>query len=245
MKEELKQFGLTENESKVYLALVELDSSTATPIRNKTDLHTSRVYEALNSLIEKGLVSYFLKNNTKHFKAQTPSVMLDILDEKKENLKKLIPEIKLLSNKKENDYSVSLYEGYKAFKQLYDHLLLKLKPKDEILVFGAQPESADFLSRTFFKQYSKIRLKRKVKMRIIFNHNAKETAKEYSKMPFTIAKVLPKGRIVPTAMDIYPDKVSILLSKEKPIVFHIDCKEVAESYKQYFEFLWDGSVDLK
>jgi HTH-type transcriptional regulator, sugar sensing transcriptional regulator len=244
MKEELKKFGLTENESRVYLALVELGDSTATPIRNKTDLHTSRVYESLSSLIEKGLVSYFLKNNVKHFKSQDPDVMLDILDEKREQLKKIMPQIKGLSNKKETDYSVSLYEGYKSFKQLYDHLLFKLKKGDEILVFGAQPESADFLSRTFFKQYGQIRINKKVKMRIIFNHNAKKTAKEYSKLPFTNVRILPKEKIIPTAMDIYPDKVSILLSKDKPIVFHIDCREVAQSYKQYFEFLWRGSSKI-
>jgi hypothetical protein len=45
-------------------------------------------------------------------------------------------------------------------------------------------------------------------------------------------------------MDIYPEKVSVILLKEKPIVFHIDCKEVAQSYKAYFELLWDISKDV-
>jgi len=238
MKEELKKFGLTENETKVYLALFELGEATATPIRNKTDLHTSRVYEALNSLIEKGLVSYFLRNNVKNFKAQDPDVMFDILDEKREELLKIVPEIKLLKEKKGSNYGVSLYEGYKAFKQIYDHSLFGLKNGEDILVLGAQPESAHFLGHTFFKQYNQRRIKKKINMKIIFNYDALDTAKEYDKMAFTKAKVLPKGTIVPAAMDIYPNNVSILLLKEKPLVFHIDCKEVSDSYKTYFEFLW-------
>ncbi len=238
MKEELKEFGLTENESITYLALVELGASTATPIKNKTGLHTSRVYEALNTLIKKGLVSYFIKNNVKHFQAQDPDVMFDILDAKREQLLKVMPQIKLLSDKKESDYSVSIYEGYKAFKQLFDHILFKLDPSQEILVVGAQHESAHFMNRTFFKEYNQRRINKKVNMRIIFNHDAIDTAKTYAKLPHTFVRIMLKNMVSPTAMNIYPDKMSILLQKEKPLIFHIACKEVAESYKLYFEFLW-------
>jgi len=241
MKEELRNFGLTENETKVYLALIELGDATATPIRNKTGLHNSRVYESIDSLIKKGLVSYFLKNKVRHFKAQDPKVMFDILDGKKEELKKIIPEIELLKKKKESKYSTSIYEGYKAVKQLYDHILFQLKSSNEILVLGAQQESVHFLGTTFFKHYTQRRIKKKIKTRIIFNYSALKTAKEYSKFSCTKIKILPKDIVVPAAMDIYPDKVSILLLKEKPIVFHIDCKEVADSYKAYFEFLWKVS----
>lgn len=238
MKEELRNFGLTENETKVYLALVELGDSTTTPIRNKTGLHNSRVYEALSALLEKGMVSYYIKNNVKHFKAQDPGVMFDILDEKKEKLKKIIPEIEILKQKKESPYNVSIYEGYKAVKQLYDNMLFKLSSKDEILVLGAQPETTHFLGQTFFKAYTQKRVNKNINLKIIFNNDAAKTAKAYNKFKHTLAKVLPKGTIAPAAMDIYPDKVSILLLKEKPIVFHIDCKEVAESYQAYFDFLW-------
>jgi len=82
MKEELKNFGLTENEARVYLAIVEIGEATTTPIRKKTDIHMSRVYEALNSLVEKGLVSYFLKNNVKHFQASDPKILIHLLNEK-------------------------------------------------------------------------------------------------------------------------------------------------------------------
>ncbi len=162
MKEELKAFGLTENEARVYLALIELrEASTVTPLRNKVDLHTSRVYEALNSLVEKGLVSYFLKNNIKHFKAQDPSIMFDILDEKRDKLLKIMPQIRALKPRYVPGNNVSLYEGYKALKQLYDHLLFEMKKGEERLVLGAQPEAAHFLGKTFFKEYTLRRIRKK------------------------------------------------------------------------------------
>ena len=239
--EALRDFGLTENESKVYLALTELGDSTATPIRNKTGLHASRVYEALSTLINKGMVSYFLRNNVKHFKAQDPEVMFDIMEQRREKLKQAIPQIKILANKEEDHYSVSLYEGDKAFKQLYDRVLESLTSKDEILVFGAQPETLHFIGTTFFKEFTKRRIRKKINMRLIFSYDAKDTAKKYAKKPYTKARVLPKKTIVPASMNIYPEKVSVLLMKEKPLVFHLDCKEVAESYKSYFEFVWISS----
>ncbi|MGV8168722.1 MAG: TrmB family transcriptional regulator [Candidatus Nanoarchaeia archaeon] len=241
MKEELKDFGLTENEAKVYLALVEIGDSTMTPIRNKSGIHTSRVYEALNSLIEKGLVSYFLKNNVKNFKAQDPAVMFNILGEKKEKLQRIIPEIELLRSKSSPQHSVSVYEGYKAAKQIFDNLLGKCGPKDEILVLGAQPESVHFMGTTFFRQYTARRIKKKVKMRIIFNWDAEKTAKEYKKFAYTEARLLPKDVLAPTAINIHPDEITILLLKEKPIVFDIASKDIAASYKSYFEYLWKHS----
>ncbi|MBW3011251.1 hypothetical protein KY326_03465, partial [Candidatus Woesearchaeota archaeon] len=191
------------------------------------------------------LVSYFLKNNIKHFQAQDPSIIYDILEEKKAKLYKLMPRIRALKPRYTPGNKVSLYEGYKALKQLYDHLLFEMKKGEERLVLGAQPETAHFLGKTYFKEYTLRRIKKKIKMRIIFNADAKKTAKEYAKMSHTKVRILPKGTNSQAATDIYPDKVSILLLKEKPQIFHIECKEVAQSYKDYFELLWEMSEEVK
>ena len=78
-------------------------------------------------------------------------------------------------------------------------------------------------------------------MRMIFNNDAKDRAAEYAKTTFTKARVLPKGIVAPSAMNIYPDRVSILILKEKPVVFQLDSVEVAKSYRTYFEFMWKMS----
>lgn len=238
MIEELKDIGLTENEAKVYLALTELGNTTATPLRNKTGLHNSRVYEALSGLTKKGLVSYFLKNNVKHFAALDPEAMIRILEERRQKLESLIPQIKVLSSNSESDYRVSLYEGYKAVKQVYDQILAGLSDKDEILVLGAAKAESHFLGKTFFLEYTLRRVRKRINMRMIFNNDAIESAKEYAMEKYTKARVLPPGTAMPSAMNIYPDRVSILILKEKPVVFQIDCTEVAKSYRTYFEFMW-------
>ncbi|MBW2998641.1 hypothetical protein KY321_03825 [Candidatus Woesearchaeota archaeon] len=245
MKKELRDFGLTDNEIQVYLALVELRESTATPLRQKTELHTSRIYEALTSLTKKGLVSFYLKNNVKQYVAQNPKVMYDILDDKKEQLIQIMPQITALQSLEQPKDQISMFEGYKAFKQLFNNVLFNLKEGEEILVMGAEDESAHFMHRTFFKEYNQRRINQKVKMRLIFNHSGRDTAKEYAKQKYTKVKILPKGMKIPSGLNIYPDKISMLVAREKPTVFHIECLEVAESYKTYFEFVWQSCKEVK
>jgi HTH-type transcriptional regulator, sugar sensing transcriptional regulator len=64
---DLSQAGLTENESKVYLALIDLGPSLAGSISRKTGIHRRTVYDTTEMLIKKGLVGYILKNNRRLF----------------------------------------------------------------------------------------------------------------------------------------------------------------------------------
>ena len=67
--QELKEAGLTDNESKVYLALIDLGPSLAGQIARKTGMHRRTVYDTIEMLIEKGLIGYIQKNNRKLFYA--------------------------------------------------------------------------------------------------------------------------------------------------------------------------------
>ena len=60
----IREAGLTEGESKVYLALLKLDSSTSGPIIEESGVANSIIYRILDSLSEKGLVSYIIKEKT-------------------------------------------------------------------------------------------------------------------------------------------------------------------------------------
>ena len=73
MIRELRDAGLTENESKVYLALLDFGPSLAGIISRKTGLHRRTVYDTTEMLIKKGLIGYILKNNRRLFEAASPA----------------------------------------------------------------------------------------------------------------------------------------------------------------------------
>ena len=65
--ETLIKIGLTDAEAKIYLVLLELGSSQAVHITSKSALHRRTVYDAIERLVEKGLVSYIRENNIKKY----------------------------------------------------------------------------------------------------------------------------------------------------------------------------------
>ena len=62
MLEQLYESGLTKNESKIYLTLLEIGPSHAGLISRKSGLHRRVVYDTLEMLTQKGLIGYILKN---------------------------------------------------------------------------------------------------------------------------------------------------------------------------------------
>ena len=53
----LQELGLTQREIRVYLALLELGSTTTGSIIKRSEVPNSKIYEILESLQNKGLVS--------------------------------------------------------------------------------------------------------------------------------------------------------------------------------------------
>ena len=58
MKSILEELGLTKNEIKIYLALLELGTTPAGILIKKVDMHRASVYDVIDQLINKGLISY-------------------------------------------------------------------------------------------------------------------------------------------------------------------------------------------
>src|SRR3989344_9185969 len=106
--ENLQKAGLTEGEAKIYLALLKLGSSTSGPIIKESKVANSIIYRILDSLIEKGLVSYIIKEKTKYFRAAEPNKIIEYIEEKKEKLEeskdsiqKMIPNLIAFASSKD------------------------------------------------------------------------------------------------------------------------------------------------
>ena len=88
-----------------------------------------------------------------------------------------------------------------------------------------------------YKKEEDAKIKERILM-IIYTTQKETLGKDREKEKFTEVKCMPKGYISPAAIDIFQDYVYIFLWEEKPFVFMIKNKLIADSFKQYFNFLW-------
>lgn len=240
MKEKLVDLGLTNNEARIYLFLLKHGSTTTGAIIKNTNIVNSRVYESLNSLISKGLVSYTVQKNGKLFSASSPEKFLELEEERKKKIETFIPELNKLHNQKEAIFHTSVYEGFEGFKTAFKKIIDDCHNGETIYILGfSEQQFAKESLRTFLSNMNLKSEKKKHKLKIILDNSIKDTfGKDRSMEKFTEVRYMPSGYISPAAIDIFQDYVYIFLWEEKPFVFMIKNERIAESFKQYFEFLW-------
>jgi len=224
----LEQAGLTKNESKVYKALLELGPSHAGNISKKTGLHRRTIYDTIEMLIKKGLVGYIKENNIKLFQASNPNRFLEILNEKENSILEQIPSMMEFYNKTKEKEETNFYKGKEGLKNIFQD---QLENNKEILILGASNSAFEILP-FYFKWYDKDRTAKKIKAKII------SSEKLHKKIPLSEIKYLPQKYANPLAINIYKDKVALILWIKSPIAILIKNKEISDSYRKYFELMW-------
>ena len=81
----LEQLDFSKKEIAVYVALLELDTATASQIAKKTDVNRTSCYDLLDFLIKRGLVSKIKKKNKMYFHAGDPKRLLNYLEREKQD----------------------------------------------------------------------------------------------------------------------------------------------------------------
>ncbi|MGV8161811.1 MAG: TrmB family transcriptional regulator [Candidatus Nanoarchaeia archaeon] len=233
---ELMNLGLTKNESKVYLALLEKGMSSASELIEKTGLHRAVVYDVLGRLMEKGLTSQMLASRKKYFEAASPHRLVELLDEKKKEVELLLPALMDLSNFSEA-LDVKVYKGKEGIKTVLEDLV-RAKPK-EWLVLNSGGKTFGVLP-FFLTQLQKKRVKEKIFLKALMIDD-KESRKRGLAFDddFTTIKFLPKEMKTPSVINIYGDVVVMYNVKEdNSFAIVIKNKTLSKSFREYFMYLW-------
>lgn len=239
---ELESIGLNKSEIKVYVSLLKLGASSTGPIITESKTANSKIYEVLEKLIQKGLVSYFVKENVKYYKATNPKMLLDFLEEKKSaidkekgRLNKILPTLIAFSQDKEEEKEALIYTGTRGVKTAFTNLVDELNEGEEVHIMGVYDFGDKFIHSALY--FQKIRSHKKIKAKFLINQDAKKIADEFKKYPPVEIKYLPKGTFTPAIFLIYKDKVIINLAKEMTF-FVIKSKSAKEAFDAYFNILW-------
>jgi len=246
----LSEIGLTESEIKVYKALLELGDSTRGIIVNKAQITGSKIYEILERLQERGLVSVYIENNIKHFKATNPKQLILYLEQKQNKLqgllqqtRYLLPQLLSLYDTSDKEQEVELYTGLKGLEILFREQIDTLKAGEICYVIGGTKGTNEDEIQSFFEKIHIMRQEKGIKTRMLFNKTQKITTKKrysYKKFPLTKTKYIEHSS--PVAINIYADKTIIIIFGRKVNAIHIRSKEVAKSFIEYFNLLWNTAT---
>jgi sugar-specific transcriptional regulator TrmB len=245
----LEQIGLTKGEINVYFALLELGSCTVGPIIKKSKISSSKVYDVLNRLINKGLVSHVIKENIKYFEAASPKRIKDYLTQKQESLQKqskeldsVMPQLLARQSSQEKKQEVNIYEGVKGIKTAHEKTLQELKKGEEFYFMGASLLSSEKF-RNYFQDHHKRREKAGIFAKILFNTNVpKSELENREQFKKVTTKYMPFNINTPSWIEIFKDTTILGVPSENPIALEIKNKDVTQTFRSYFEALWSQDV---
>lgn len=244
----LEQIGLTESEIKVYFALMKLGSASTGPIIDKAKINHSKIYLILNKLLDKGLVSFIIKNKVKHYQASDPDNLLRYLKSKKESiaeqekeLEKLLPELKMQQQMAKKIQKATIYTGYEGIKTIFNLILSELKADDEYYAFTLYEESSSQQLRRFFLNYHQKRADKKIKVKLLTMKRFKKSTKDkYPQYPLSERRFIDIK--LPTGLFIFKDYVMHFIWSDNPTVFVIQSAQNTERFKEFFLELWNQAI---
>jgi len=230
----LEDLGFTKSEIKVYLVLLELGSTSAGPIIEKSGLQSSVVFSTLNKLTKLGFVSFIKQGQRNFYQATNPKHIINYIDDKKKRFEELLPELIAKQKTVKEVSEVVTFRGIKGIRELL-YELLEAGGKEHH-TFGSSKESL-MMGDTFWINYHKKRVELGIKAKLVFNESLKQWV-DVNKSSKAEYKFTNAGFEPLTETIIRNDKIGIILWTETPIGILIHNKIAADSYDQFFKVIW-------
>jgi sugar-specific transcriptional regulator TrmB len=233
------EFGLDEKEARVFLAALEMGGESVLAIAKKAGINRVATYEALETLIKRGLVSTFVKGKRVYYSATEPDRLEHLLEQEKQEidnkenvLNRLMPELMSLYNSSNKKPKVMYYEG-KAGLRTIQSSFLKTPDKTLRLIFFY-----DVLQKVFSKQEMEdYRAKRNatgIKVKSIAVVKDKDII--INEAHRSVDRVYIKYEDFPMKSDItiYGDKIAFV-SLNELFGIVIENEELANTMKSFFD----------
>jgi len=240
INEDLKKFGLQKSEIRVYVYLLENGLSTPPTIARGTGIARTNCYNILHELKEKGLILEQEKQKRKAYLAADPEALVRSLEEKKELIDRILPDLRGLYTIQKNKPKIKFYEGFEQVKQVYWSALGTQEKR--IFALGSTKELSS-LDPDFFKRFIGEITEREILLQDILSHDSGlQTAPQTKKIMgmFYDAKILPeKYQEFPTDIVLWDDSLALITLREPIFATVLTSPVLAKTFRIILSILWD------
>lgn len=241
-QELLSQFGLSKEESSIYIAALELGESLPSHLAEKAGVKRPMLYKLMPSLFSKGLLTQTVKGKRRYIIAEEPQLLMEKKQAELKMLEEKIPELQLLLRTAKIKPHIVFYEGVEGLKKVY---MDSLQGKQPILNFvgleNIHPEVDLYVKNYYIPQ----RVNRRIPIRVVASGETTTQQIKLKTDPYALRelKIINKEKFpIPLDGYIYGDNISFILIRKdsEPIGVIIRSKEIATSMRSLFELIWQN-----
>lgn len=247
LKKQLEHLGLSDKESKVYLAALELGPAPVQDISHKARVNRATTYVMIESLSARGLMSTFQKGKKRFYVSESPERLMTIiqtqqkeLSERQVELEGMMPLLSALYNAEGAKPQIRYLEGVegvKTVRALFEKLsgdFVEIAPLDDVY------QTSELMGEERDKHHAVLRM-----------HGANYRVLAITKNQDP--KCLPdmgegQWRMLPP--EKFPIHASIVVRKDYVFLFSyrsailsvvIRSQEIGDTLRALFDLAWDGA----
>lgn len=240
----LQEIGLTDKESLVYLALLQVDNSSVVDIAKKTGVKRTTVYVVIDALAKKGLVSETTVNGKTQYQAESPERLKTfierqkiVLEERERRLDDVISQIKTVQKDVGEKPVVKYFEGKEGVVSINENVYEDTPDGDEVYLLYSKDLLNEVFTEKEMEKYRQRRLAKKVKSKVLYNYSKGERPSDAmgqrihvdeKKYPFTCD------------ISIYKNKVRISILGKKISGIFVESQDLANTLRSLFNLAFDN-----
>ncbi|MCK4670518.1 MAG: hypothetical protein KAT43_04910 [Nanoarchaeota archaeon] len=232
-EKQLRELGLTDNEVRLYLALLQHGLLNPYELAEKTGLHRGYIYDALERMQEKGVINSIMKGKKKYFQATSPENLAELLRMKLESFQSIVPDLNKLMLTEKEDTEIELHKGKKVWRTLMKDILTKAKKGDEILYFGINEDVLAEVEPIYIEKYFNIMHRKGWKEKAIVRKGARKL-----KVKNVEYKEIDPAIVGNTTQVIYRDKVAFFIAGTPYYLIIVKNNQVTDTHRKQFEHFW-------
>lgn len=233
-----QKLGLSKNEASVYIAMLKKGEGKPKDIAIEAGLPRTTVYPVLERLAEMNYVTPLKQKGVKKYEAVNPQHIFMNLQENEFLFQKALPDLQKLMWTATMRPNVRVFEKKEGMIMVLEELLEEGKRSGMMYTIGVL-DIFTVLPR-YFPRFVEKRIKNKTPQRAIVYEDAGALAfQKKSESELRQVKILPAKYGITTDETVCGNKIFAFPIKNEEIAMIIESKELANTKRQMFEFLWD------
>jgi len=240
----LKEFGLSEAETRMYLAGLKTGEAPLAHIAALAKIKRGSAYLVAKNLKKRGLMGSFKMSSGLVFVVSPPATIASQAKRLSREIEEIIPKLNVLKKGSTFRPEIEVYEGREGYLTVFEDSLNMYN--GTIRAIGSLEQFYEVITYDYDNQhYIPERVRRKIKFKGLYFKD--EAVAKFSKSrdaeELRQMRYMPSRYFQPTFTLIYRNTIVVFTTKKEKLAVKITSEDLTKSEKARFDLIWDLAGD--